>query len=510
MRVVFLGIGAAQIGVELLSALLRAEGHEVHLVFNPSLFDDRFQLKIPRLARMFDREAQLIAKAIALRPDVVAMSVLTSTYTSGLVMAGAIRAATGARVIFGGVHPSAVPDVVIAEDAIDAVCVGEGDHAFPAYLAALARGDDTTPIANLWFKRPDGAVIRGEQSGFLQDLDSLPFPDKDLYAREVDVGDPYMTITGRGCPYRCSFCFNNFWAKLPARSGAKAGRYVRQRSVEHVIGELRAAKQRWRVRCVDFEDDVFSVDKAWTQRFLEAYKQEIKLPWMCLTHPKYVDADIVRWMKEAGCTWVQIGIQSLDEQYKHAAMRRYETVGDVAWALDAFAKAGIGVRGDHIFGGPGEPAGAQEVARKFYVDHPPRRISTYWMTYLPGVEMTDKAVASGALSADDLARLERGLSPTFHDSAGAVTDPEELRRFANYEALFRLLPGIPTALRGRARAEWFEPVPLPALKALSMAGDIVLGFAQGHPNHRQYATHYVRQMVRHVFEARGPDNGAAG
>lgn len=498
MRVVFLGIGAEQIGVELLSAVLKRAGHDVRLVFNPSLFDDRFQLRIPTLARRFDREAALVRDAIALAPDVVAMSVLSSTYQSGLAMATAIREGTGAKIIFGGVHPSAVPEVVIAEPAVDAVCVGEGDEAFPAMLAAWEAGNPEDPIANMWFKRTNGDIVRGPQAGFLQDLDSLPFADKALYADEFDVGDPYMTITGRGCPYRCTFCFNNFWAKLPQRSGVKAGRYVRQRSVAHVIGELSAAKKRWRLRFVDFEDDIFTVDKPWLKAFLEAYRAEIGVPWMCLSHPKYVDDDIVRWMKEAGCTWVQIGIQSLDEQYKHAKMRRYESVGDVAWALDAFRKAGIGVRGDHIFGGPGEPADSQEVARVFYVAHPPKRISTYWMTWLPGVEMTQQAVDAGVLTTEDVDRLNRGLAPTFHEF-GAVRDPAEMRRFANYEALFRILPGLPTGLRERARAEWFNGVPLPALKAFSMAGDIALGFANRHPSHRQYAQHYVRQVIKHVM-----------
>lgn len=499
MRVVFFGIGAEQLGVEGLSAVLRAAGHDVRLVFNPSLFDDRFQMHVPALARRFDREAAVIREAVALRPDVVAMSVLTSTYRAGVRMAEAVRAATGARVVFGGVHPSAVPEVVMAEPAVDAVCIGEGDEAFPALLARWAEASEA-PVDNVWFKGADGRIVRGAQRGFFQDLDALPFPDKDLYAEHFDVGDPYMTLTGRGCPYRCTFCFNNFWATLPRRSGVSGGRYVRQRSVEHVIGELRAAKARWRLRMIDFEDDIFTVDKPWLQRFLDAYRREIRLPWMCLSHPKYVDEDIVRWMKEAGCVWVQIGIQSLDEAYKHRAMRRYESVGDVAWALDAFRAAGIGVRGDHIFGSPGEPADAQEVAREFYAAHPPGRISTYWMTWLPGVELTRQAVASGHLSPADHARLERGETPTFHDG-GAVRDPAEVKRLARYDLLFRLLPGLPGPLRRRARAQWFAPLPVPALRALSLAGDIALGVAHRHPPHRQYAMHHLRHLARHVRRA---------
>ncbi len=497
MRVVFLGFAAEQVGVELLSAELKAAGHDVRLVYHPSLFDDRFQLRLPRLARAFDRRDALIRDAVALAPDVLAFSALTATWRDGRDLLAAIRAQTGCKVVVGGVHASAVPGRVIAEDCVDAVVVGEGDHALPTLLHSLAHGDGHTPIENVWFKAPDGTVVRGPQAGFIQDLDALPFPDKELYAEEVDVRRPYMTLTGRGCPYRCTFCFNNYWARLPARSGVKGGRYVRQRSVENVIGELRRAKARWGIRYVDFQDDVFTVDKAWVRRFLDAYRREVGLPWMCLTHPKYVDEDIVRWMKEAGCTWVQVGIQSVDEHYKARSMKRHETVGDVAWAIDAFRAAGIGVRGDHIFGAAGEPAGSQEAARRFYAEHTPSRISTYWMTYLPGVEITAEALARGDLDAAAVERIERGEGDAFH-GWGTVAPDDDRATLAAYEALFRLMPAVPAPLRVRVPASAFARVPPGALKALSTAGDLAIGLAQRNPNHLQFARYYLRQLAKHA------------
>ena len=475
MRVVFIGFGAEQLPVELLSAILKRDGHEVHLVYSASLFDDRFQMHIPWLAQLFERDAAIVSEVVALNPDVVAMSVLTNTYRWCLDMARKIRDQTGAKVIFGGVHPSAVPEVVIAEDCVDAICIGEGDHAFPQYLRALEMDTLSAAIPNLWWKGRDGAVTRGPQLGFEQDLDSLPFLDKSLYEDEISIRDLYMTTTGRGCPYRCTFCFNNFWAKLPQRSGIKGGRYVRQRSVDNVIGELVAAKRRYGIRFIDFEDDVFTVDKKWIERFLDQYKREVRVPWMCLTHPKYVDPDIVRWMKEAGCTWVQIGIQSVDEHYKHKTMKRYEKSGDVADAIDSFMKVGIGVKGDHIFGSTGESVTTQEAARKFYAEHTPARIGTFWMTYYPAVEITLEALSRGDITAEDVARFERGHVPAYHEF-GAVKDPVELRALTNYEALFRLMPAMPQWLRDRARPEWLNAIPLPLLNPLSMAADVAVGF----------------------------------
>jgi anaerobic magnesium-protoporphyrin IX monomethyl ester cyclase len=496
MRVVFLGIGAEQMSVEILGGILEREGHEVHLAFTPALFDDRYNLSIPSLARFFDEDAAVIERAVALRPDVIAMSVLTNTYRWGLRIAGAVRARTGAKVIFGGVHPSAVPDVVLAEPVVDAVCVGEGDRAFPDWLRALAEGDPERPVVNLRSKRADGSIVRGPTAPFEQDLDSLPFPDKRLYEEHFAIRDMYMTITGRGCAYQCTFCFNNFWARLPARDGVRGGKYVRQRSVDNVIAELLYAKKRWGIRFIDFEDDIFTIDKAWIRAFLDRYKREIRLPWMCLSHVKYVDQDIIDWMAESGCTWVQIGIQSVDEHYKYKVMKRYEKTGDTAWAIDAFRRAGIGVKGDHIFGSSGEGPEAQEAARLFYAKHTPSRIGTFWMTYFPGVEITQQALQRGDLTQDAVDRINRGELGSYHGVGGV--DPGDARRLASYEALFQMMPLLPQTWRAKVRPEWFDGLPLPALKGLAQTADIARGMVSANPDHFTYASHYLRHIARHV------------
>jgi radical SAM superfamily enzyme YgiQ (UPF0313 family) len=496
MRVVFIGIGAEQMSVEILAGMLEREGHEVHLAFTPALFDDRYNLTMPVLARLFDEDSAVIERAVGLRPDIIAMSVLTNTYRWGLKVAGAVRARTGAKVIFGGVHPSAVPEVVLAEPAVDAICVGEGDRAFPAWLRALEENEPDRPIANIRSKRTDGTIVQGPTAAFEQDLDSLPFPDKRLYEEHFAIRDMYMTITGRGCAYQCTFCFNNFWARLPSSNGVRGGKYVRQRSVDNVIAELLLAKKRWGIRFIDFEDDIFTIDKKWIKAFLDRYKREIRLPWMCLSHVKYVDQDIINWMADAGCTWVQIGIQSVDEHYKYKHMKRYEKTGDTAWAIDAFGRAGIGVKGDHIFGSSGEGPEAQEVARLFYAKHTPSRIGTFWMTYFPGVEITKDAFDRGDLTQEGIDRINRGELDSYHGHGGV--NPTDMRRLASYEALFQMMPLLPVQWRDKVRAEWFDGLPLRALKGLALTADITRGVVSRNPDHIIYGKHYLRHIARHA------------
>ena len=151
MKVTFLAIGCEQLSVSLLAALARRDGHEVGLAFSAALFDDRYQLSFPRLARRFDDRAAVLDAIRAQRPDVLACSVLTNNYRWMLGVAReAKRMLPRLRVVFGGVHPSAVPDRVLARDEVDVVCVGEGDVAFPALLRALERAarSDRSPMSN--------------------------------------------------------------------------------------------------------------------------------------------------------------------------------------------------------------------------------------------------------------------------------------------------------------------------------------------------------------------------
>ena len=111
---------------------------EVGLAFSASLFHDRYNLSVPRLAPWFDDRQQVIDAIAAQRPDVLAFSALTGTYRWMLGVAAEAKAMLpGVRTVFGGVHASAVPDRVLANPQVDYVCVGEGDLAAFSFCAAI-------------------------------------------------------------------------------------------------------------------------------------------------------------------------------------------------------------------------------------------------------------------------------------------------------------------------------------------------------------------------------------
>lgn len=496
MKVTFVGLGEEQLAIGLLSAILKREGHETALVFNPALGDDRSFLDLPKLARVFDRTDRVIDEVVATCPDLVAFSVLTPTYQWSLSVAAAVKRRMDVSTIFGGVHPSAVPEICLENSCVDYVCVGEGEFALAQLVEQLPAPFDRprAPIPNLWWRQGD-QLVQGEASGFVQDLDALPFWDKELWDPHVRISDSWLTMSARGCPYRCTFCFNNFFAKLPGKGG---GSYLRHRSIEHVMEELHWAKQRWNVGHVDFQDDIFTTDKTWLKEFLREYRREIDVPFNCLVHPRYVDGDMARWLKEAGCEHVQMGVQSADEEYKRVHLLRMEKEVHMSQSLEDLRAAGLPVKLDHILGLPGEPLSAQETARELYAEYGPQRVQSFWLTHLPAVELTRSAVESGDLTEEQYEDICRGTGGRFHSRN--VAHAGDAQMYRRYELLFRALPLLPRPLRVRARIHHVPPLSARATDAVGFMLECVTAFRNWDFRSINYLKGYGHHLRRQVPE----------
>ena len=356
MKVTFIAIGSEQLAISLLSAMLKERGHETAVAFSASLFHDRSNLEIKWLGKLFDDRKILIDKVKQQNPDVLCFSCLTATFQWAVSIANELKEWNPElKTIFGGVHVSAVPDRVIRKSCADYVVTGEGEVAIGGIMNRIeSKETDDTAIPNTRFKTKSGEVVIGRQSAFFQELDTLPWFDKDIWEDVIPVTGKYLTMVSRGCPYRCSFCFNNFFADLPET--ASKGKYVRFRSVDHVIGELKWAVQRYRkIRFIDFQDDVFTSNKKWLREFSKRYKEEIGIPFQCLTHPKYMDEETAQLVSEAGCKWIQMGVQSMDEDFKKKNLQRFERDDNINEACRVMNKYGIRAKLDHMFGLPNEP-----------------------------------------------------------------------------------------------------------------------------------------------------------
>lgn len=498
MKICFVAIGCEQLAISLLAGLCKEKGHEVSVAYSASLFHDRFNLEMPTLGRLLDDKQILMKRIREIQPDVLAFSCLTSTYQWSLDIARRSKVMfPEVKTIFGGVHISAVPERAIAKKEVDIVVVGEGEDAFPLILEAIEKDQWDAPIANTLYHNAEGKVVRGIQKGFYQELDTLPWYDKSIWDEHLRINDKYMTMSSRGCPYRCSFCFNNFFAKLPDDKKNK-GKYVRIRSVDHVIAELKWAKKRYKkIRFVDFQDDVFTTSKPWLREFAKRYKEEIDIPYQCLTHPKFMDEEVAQLLSYSGCVWIQMGVQSMDDDYKKKLLR-FERSDNIEEACRVMREHGIKFKLDHMFGLPDEPMVAQEKALDLYRKYPPNRIQTFWTCFLPGTDLLKEGLEKGHITEAEAEKLYEGDEFYFYRVDGHLKDRETVDMYKAYNFVFKILPLLSYKNRMRIEPKHVMWIPLWIRNTIIFVSDLYTGFRYGNPDFYSYFRHNLFQFRRFV------------
>lgn len=436
MKVTFLHNGYESLGIEALSAALRKADIETSLVIDPCLFDESgfWRLKWP--ARFFDLKKAAMARLKAEKPDLLCFSVFTDNYRWALAWAEAAKEELGVPVVFGGIHPTSVPEKVIARDCVDYVCVGEGDRALPALALALAAKSPVS-IPNIWSKK-NGAVIKGETAPPMR-LDALEFADKDIfYSRYPFFGGGYLISASRGCPFACAYCANNIYARIYGGRG-----YARKRGPAHVLRELALAKEKWKPEFVHFSDEVFNWDTAWLEDFLPRYKKEIGLPFSCFIYPDLLDAKTAALLKDAGCFKVQLGVQTYDEGRRRETLKRPSQNAKIAGAIDLLRREGVYTVCDSILGLPGETREDLRDLAGFYAGHTPDQNEVFFLKYYPGTELTLKAASEGLLKPQEVAAVEEGGGPSGIISRPGAAQPE----LDEFFTLLLLLPLVPAGLR---------------------------------------------------------------
>ena len=407
MKIVVCNRLTEYLGVEIVSALLKQAGHTVELVFEPDLLTAAFVRALPgRLARYADSVERTAKRVIAARPDLVLFpSEINSFDWCSRVGARVKQEVASILMLHGGFHTTSSPDHCIAQPGVDMICIGEGDHAVPELVEALATGTDHRSIPNIWVKDADGTVHRNDPRPLIQDLDSLPFPDKELYYGPMPgLAKEYMCVASRGCHWACSFCFYTTLYDLYGRDG-----YLRARSPQHVIDELVAAKERWDIQTVVFHDDIFPTTLKWLKEFAPLYRDRVGLPFSCITHPQLVRQETADLLGMMGCRYVIMGSQTANpDSRQEGILNRTESSAEIAEAVKRLRAHGIFVLLDHIFGIPGETAEDQEEALRFYLDAGPDVVKPFFMSYFPGTDLTKRAEQAQSVAADELGRNVEG------------------------------------------------------------------------------------------------------
>lgn len=252
-------------------------------------------------------EAEVHAFIARERPDMVVSLVGIETVSADLACMDRIKEAfpeiTG--VVFG-YYPTTYPETVIEKTRVDVILRNEPERAFSAYLSARANEESFRGIPGLAMRDERGEIFLNPPER-ISDLDSLPAPDFGLCnVRDYEdwlLGGPCgVILSARGCPFACSYCATTFGRRLAAKKA------------ETVVAEMKAMMAKG-IRVVRFLDDTFTFDKKRVVAVCQGILREgLALRWSCLSRVDALDAEMLAWMKKAGCVRIAVGIESYSKK----------------------------------------------------------------------------------------------------------------------------------------------------------------------------------------------------
>ena len=408
-----------------LSAVLRQHGHSCDVLIDPA-------------------ERDIVRSCRRLDPDVVCLSATTGQHVWQLRVARAIKARWDPIILMGGPHPTFYPKVLEENPCIDYICLGEGEGPIVELAAALDGDGDPAEIDNIGWRDEDRTSVYNPMRALEQDLTKFPHPDRAVYDRYdfVRKRRTVSVMATRGCPYKCTFCFNVTLQDMYRGRG----KYVRTKPVETMIEELKDLVTRYpHIKQIGFADDIFVLNyRGWGKDFLTRYAEEINLPFSCLLRPDLVTPEMVASLKAANCKMVKIGVESGVEELRVGVLKkgRLDNPGMVT-AGRLIKDAGMILYTFNIVGIPGESVDMAMQTAKLNIEMGADHAWTSICQPYPGTHLENWSVEHGYLDSD---AAEKDFQYTyFIDTPLKIESKDAL---CNLQKLMPLLVNAP----------WLEPV----------------------------------------------------
>ncbi len=287
-------ISTQPLGLAYIAAAVRQKHHNVMML-------DAFSMGL---------SAEKIKAAVrSFRPQVVGISALTPQWPDAAAAAGLVKdESADMLIVAGGPHVTALPEAAASHPAVDVAVVGEGEETMQEICEAVAVGSTVDSIAGTVLGSGD-SLKRNPPRARNMDLDNLPFPAHDLLPKPA-MYNPYPAwgrrgkfsciISGRGCPYGCSFCDVT----------TQQGKRYRLRSAENIVKEIIWLNRDFGVSMFSFRDPSMICNR---KRLMEICrlikKHKLDIAWTCSARANEVDLEMLIQMRGAGCRLIQYGIE---------------------------------------------------------------------------------------------------------------------------------------------------------------------------------------------------------
>lgn len=344
---------------------------------------------------IYARHQKEIFNAIeSTKPDIVAYSLMYGSHWPYLELSRRIREKyPHIYQIAGGPLTTFYPRA-INELSLDAVAVGESDISLLNLLEKFHHKDESLRDTPGFYFRSQSGIKKNDLEGLLENLNENPFPDRGiLYEQDALLENQEFKsfLSGRGCPYPCTYCFNHKFNEMFKGKG----KVIRKKEVDYFIEEIRDTKARYGCQFAIFEDDIFVINRAWLEEFSRKFKKKVNIPYICYVRANHVDEQMVKLLKESGCHIVRMAIESGNEILRNRLLKRNMTDREIIKASDLIHKYGMKLSVSNMVGMPTETIGDLNDTIALNIrcrpDHPTIQ---FFMPY-PEMELTRTALEKG-------------------------------------------------------------------------------------------------------------------
>lgn len=419
MKILFYTVGVEQLGVEYLMSYLKEGGHEIDLIADTEIGLIPFGVPEKPVENRLEKRVEKFS------PDIVAASVNISTYPRTKKFIRKHLSGRNVKVVLGGPHATSCPEFILRDiPEVDYVCIGEGEKPLLELANSMKRGETTNRIKGLAHLE-NGNFVNNGPADLVKEIDGLPHPRKKEFREEIGSSNDLRLITGRGCPYSCSYCINSYYKKLYSNN------YVRKRSVEGVIEEIKYFRKRYSFNRVVFIDETFTYDKDWALDFLEKYSEEIHIPLHIYARPETLDEELCEALKRAGCNSMFMGVDSGSERIRkiHNRTMTDETIKKAARTVK---KHGIELHVSAMFGNTDETKEESWSTLRLLENINPDKVHTFILLPLPKTRITKELKERGKISLSKIDEIKK---------SGRKLNTDSVYREQDFDYVFsRLVP----------------------------------------------------------------------
>lgn len=304
--------------------------------FLPKDIKEKIDVKI--INNQFEKEI------VFFKPDIVGLSCTSQNFNRAKEIAKFCKE-RNIIVIVGKSHISAIPECL--DKNMDIGIIGEGEQTFSEVVEMFIKKEFTKEnlkrIKGIIFHNEDN-LIQTEDRPLINDIDSIPFPDRDLL--NIKKGDDFYMFTSRGCPYKCRFCFSSrFWGK------------VRFYSPKYVVDEIKYLVDRYKPLRITFCDDLFIADPERLRGLVELIKEQKfykKVKFTVSARANLINDNSAKLIKEMGADIVCLGLESGNEMVLKFLKDDFVNIQDNIAAINYLKKYNLQVSASFIIGSPSE------------------------------------------------------------------------------------------------------------------------------------------------------------